>query len=212
MAEKKRKDNPEMEENKRTTNSGSENGANDKLNERKPGEEANAETREKAESGKTASEGEFAELNEKVDQLEEQLNEQNDKYLRLLAEFENYRKRTSRESLELRKNAAEDILSDLLPVLDDFDRAMKVIDDSGKDDSVAEGVKLVHNKLVRQLKSRGLNEMETDKADFDPDYHEALTEIPAPEKKLKGKIVDTVEKGYMLNDKIIRFAKVVVGK
>ncbi len=177
------------------------------------GAEKSGETKE---SGSGASgeniKADVEQLKEEVAQLKQDLEEKDDKYLRLLAEFDNYRRRSSRENLELRKTASEDILADLLPVLDDFDRALKVIDEKGKDDSVAEGVKLVHSKLIKTLKARGLAEMDTENAEFNPDYHEALTEVPALDKKMKGKIVDTIEKGYMLNDKIIRFAKVVVGK
>lgn len=135
-----------------------------------------------------------------------------DKYLRLLAEFDNYKKRTVKERINLMKNAAQDTLSALLPVLDDFDRAKKNAQDDNSDEHLSEGVLLVYNKLYSILKQRGLIPMETDGETFDPEYHEAVTEIPAPSEDLKGKIIDTVEKGYFLNDKIIRHAKVVVGK
>ncbi|TVR83537.1 MAG: nucleotide exchange factor GrpE [Saprospirales bacterium] len=144
--------------------------------------------------------------------LREEINKQRDKNLRLLAEFENYKKRSAREFTDLIKTASRDIMADLLPVLDDFDRALKIIHEQSREDSVAEGLKLVHHKLFKTLESRGLKPMDTEGADFDPDRHEALTEIPAPSEDLKGKVVDTIEKGYLLNEKIIRHAKVVVGK
>ena len=135
-----------------------------------------------------------------------------DKYLRLFAEFENYKKRTLREKLELMKTAAQDTMSALLPVLDDFDRAKKNADDEGSTEVFSEGVNLVYNKLYAVLKNRGLEPMESTGEAFDPELHEAITEIPAPTDELKGKIVDTIEKGYKLKDKIIRHAKVVTGK
>ncbi|MBT8190535.1 MAG: nucleotide exchange factor GrpE [Saprospiraceae bacterium] len=144
--------------------------------------------------------------------LKSELEESKDKHLRLFAEFENYKKRTIRERLELMKTAAEGTISSILSVLDDFDRAKKSAEDENNDESFSEGVTLVYNKLYSVLKSKGLKEMETNGEVFDPELHEAITEIPAPNDELKGKVVDTIEKGYYLNDKIIRFAKVVVGK
>ncbi len=141
-----------------------------------------------------------------------ELDELKDKYIRLVAEFENFKKRTIKERFELMKSAAQETMVALLPVLDDFDRAKKVSDDAGSDENFSEGVTLVYNKLHSTLKNKGLEAMDTENVTFDPDYHEALTEIPAPSEEMKGKIVDTIEKGYKLNDKIIRHAKVVVGK
>ena len=136
----------------------------------------------------------------------------NDKFLRLLAEFDNYKRRTAKEKLEMKKIASRDIVSELLDVLDDFDRASKVVPEELKDNSTIEGFRLVHHKLHRVLTNKGLQEMESTGADFDPDLHEAITEIPASDESLKGKVIDTVERGYFLNDVIIRYAKVVVGK
>jgi len=147
-----------------------------------------------------------------IEQLRVELNKMNDKYLRLLAEFDNFRRRTARDQLELRKTASRDIMADLLPVLDDFDRALKIIEKGEGSDSVIEGFKLVYQKFYKTLESRGLEVMESDGKSFDAEMHEAITEVPAPSKKLKGKVIDTVEKGYLLNEKIIRYAKVVVGK
>lgn len=134
-----------------------------------------------------------------------------DKFLRLFAEFENYKKRTSKERIDLFKTAGQEILQSILPVLDDFDRAQKEIQKSD-DKSIKEGVNLVHNKLKDILKSKGLEEIEVNASEiFDADKHEAITQIPAPTDDLKGKIIDVIEKGYKLGDKIIRYPKVVTG-
>lgn len=149
---------------------------------------------------------------EKIKTLTKENSELKDKYLRLRAEFDNFRKRTLKEKLDDRKLAKKDIMSELLPVLDDFDRAKKVSVDSKTLESVSEGMRLVHQKFLNTLIQQGLEAMETEQADFDPEIHEAVAEIPAPTEELKGKIVDTVEKGYKLNGIIIRHPKVVVGK
>ncbi|WP_010177412.1 nucleotide exchange factor GrpE [Aquimarina agarilytica] len=134
-----------------------------------------------------------------------------DKFLRLFAEFENYKKRTSKERVELFKTAGQEVLQALLPVLDDFDRASKEIEKS-EDEALKQGVTLIHNKLKDILKLKGLEQVEVNTADtFDADIHEAITQIPAPSDDLKGKIIDVVEKGYKLGDKIIRYPKVVTG-
>ncbi len=145
------------------------------------------------------------------DDLQQQLAEMKDKYMRMFAEFDNYKKRAVREKLDFMKTAAQDTLSALLPVLDDFDRAKKFAE--GKEESTwSTGVDLVYQKLYTVVKNKGLEPMQSTGELFDPELHEAVTEIPAPTEELKGKIVDTIEKGYRLNDKIIRHAKVVVGK
>ena len=136
----------------------------------------------------------------------------NDKYLRLYSEFDNYRKRTSKERLELFKTAGQDILTDLLPVLDDFDRAMQNMDSSDDTEAIQTGINLIYSKFKSILENKGLKNFKSIETEFDPEVHEAITKIPAPNKKLKGKVVDEIEKGYMLNDKVIRFAKVVVGE
>lgn len=143
---------------------------------------------------------------------EEELATMKDKYLRLFAEFDNYKKRTNRERLDLIRNATEDLITRLLPVLDDFDRAKKTADDPKNDETFPDGVKLVYNKLYQILEGRGLEPMDSDEIDFDPELHEAITKIPAPNEDLKGKIIDHIERGYYLNDKIIRHAKVVIGE
>ena len=143
---------------------------------------------------------------------EDQINELNDKYLRLYSEFDNYRKRTSKERLELFKTAGQDILTDLLPVLDDFERAIQNMDSSDDSEVIQTGINLIYNKFKSILENKGLKHFKSIETEFDPEIHEAITKIPAPSKKLKGKVVDEIEKGYMLNDKVIRFAKVVVGE
>lgn len=144
--------------------------------------------------------------------LQAKLEEQKDKYLRLYADFDNYKKRMARERLELIKEAGKDIVLTMLPVLDDFERAVKAAETSDDVKSVKEGMELIHHKLLRNLEQKGLKAMDSQGQPFDVDLHEAITEIPAPTDDLKGKVVDVVEKGYTLNDKIIRYAKVVVGK
>ena len=156
--------------------------------------------------------GEASSPEEELHRLKEDNAELKDKYLRLFAEFDNYKKRTIREKMEMMKNAAQDTMSELLPILDDFDRAKKNAEQEGSKEPFSEGVGLVYHKLYSTLNRLGLEPMETDGEPFDPELHEAITEIPAPSEKLKGRIIDTVEKRYQLNGKIIRHAKVVVGK
>ncbi len=147
-----------------------------------------------------------------IEKLLLELEEQKDKYLRLMAEFDNFRRRTAKENLELRQTAAKDVIFSLLDVLDDCDRAEKQLQSSEEIEKQKEGVLLVFNKLRSSLQSKGVKAMESMHSEFDVEKHEAITEIPAPSKNLQGKILDEVQKGYYLNDKIIRFAKVVVGK
>lgn len=150
--------------------------------------------------------------NDELVKVQDDLAKEKDRYLRLFAEFENFKKRTAREKMEMFKTAGEDVLSSMLPVLDDFGRALKEIEKSS-DDGLFKGVKLIQNKLQETLRSKGLELMEVKKGDsFDPEKHEAITQIPAPDKKLKGKIIDVVENGYSLGDKIIRYPKVVIGQ
>lgn len=147
-----------------------------------------------------------------VEQLQEELAQEKDKFLRLFAEFENYKKRTLKERMDLYKTAGQEVMVALLPVMDDFDRALSEIDRSG-DSELLKGVELIQNKFKETLKSKGLEEMKVGEGDtFDAEIHEALTQIPAPNKKLKGKVLDVVEKGYTLGEKIIRHPKVVVGQ
>ena len=146
------------------------------------------------------------------EQLAKDLAHEKDKFLRLFAEFENYKRRTSKERIELFKTAGQDVLVAMLPVLDDFDRAMVEISKS-EDEVLTKGVELIHEKLKNALVSKGLEQVEVRAGDaFNADFAEAITQIPAPSEDLKGKIVDVIEKGYKLGDKIIRFPKVVTGQ
>ena len=147
----------------------------------------------------------------KVTELQAAVNELRDKHLRLLAEFDNYKKRTMRERLELMNSASKEVMVSLLPVLDDFDRAKKSADDPSNAEVFSDGVALVYNRLNNVLQNMGLKAITSTGEPFDVELHEAITEIPVPDENMKGKVIDTLEKGYMLNDKIIRHAKVVVG-
>jgi molecular chaperone GrpE len=143
--------------------------------------------------------------------LEEQLAELNDKYLRLFSEFDNYRKRTAKERIELAKTAGEDIFKSILPVLDDFERGLKAMNDAADINALKEGVDLIYNKLNKTLTAKGLEPLNSIGNTFDADIHEAITNVPAPSEDMKGKVIDEVERGYALNGKVIRYAKVIVG-
>ena len=144
--------------------------------------------------------------------LEDQVKEEQDKFLRLFAEFENYKRRTAKERIELFSTANEEVMVSLLPILDDFDRASAEIE-KDKDNEIFKGVLLIKNKLFDSLKSKGLAKIEVNKGDgFNADNHEAVTQIPAPTKDMQGKIIDVIEKGYKLGEKVIRYPKVVIGK
>lgn len=141
-----------------------------------------------------------------------ELAEAKDKYLRLYSEFENFRRRNAKERVDLIKTASEDLMRDLVPTIDDFERAQQANEKQDDVDAIKEGFKLIHNKLFKTLEAKGLKVMKTEKGtDFDADLHEAVTQFPVEDEKLKGKIIDTVEKGYFLGEKVIRFAKVVIG-
>ncbi len=159
---------------------------------------------------KKKKEVENIELQKEIETLKAELDESKDKYLRLFAEFDNFKKRSVKERFELMKTAAQETITSLLPILDDFDRAKKSAESGAE--TFSEGVQLVYQKLYSTLEHKGLKSMESTGADFDPEWHEAITDIPAPSEEMKGKIIDTVEKGYVLSDKIIRYAKVVVAK
>ncbi len=151
-------------------------------------------------------------LYEELEELKAQLAESKDKYLRLFAEFENYKKRMIREKVDVRRLASIDTITKLLPVLDDFERAKAVAEDETTEEVFTDGVRLVYEKLKKALKDSGLRKMDTEGGKFDPELHDAFAELPVDKKKKKGMILDTIEAGYYLNDKIIRHAKVVVGK
>jgi molecular chaperone GrpE len=152
-----------------------------------------------------------AEENE-VEKLRAELEEQKDKYIRLFAEFDNFKRRNAKERIELMQTAGKDVIVSLLDVMDDCDRAEKQMQNTDEVKLIKEGIALVFHKLRTNLQGKGLKVMESVATEFDADKHEAITEIPAPTPDLQGKVVDEVQKGYYLNDKIIRFAKVVVGK
>lgn len=147
-----------------------------------------------------------------IEKLKEEVNSLKDKYLRQVAEFDNFRKRTAKERLDLMQTAGKDVVLPLLEVLDDCDRAEKQLQSSTDLTQIKEGIQLVFQKLRSTMQAKGVRAMETVGTEFNADIHEAITEIPAPTEEMKGKVIDQVEKGYYMNDKIIRFAKVVVGK
>lgn len=172
-------------------------------------EETKEEIQEQEEQQEETTE-ETPELSE-AEQKDAKIAELEDRYLRLFSEYENFRKRTARERTDLIVSSKADTFKLLLPVLDDFDRALKSIGEASDVDSLREGVDLIYDKMVKSLGAQGLKEMEVQEKEFNAEEHEAITNIPAPTEKMKGKIVDVVEKGYILNEKIIRYPKVVVG-
>ena len=156
-----------------------------------------------------------AECEDKADDLvlvKKAYEELNDKHLPLQDKFDNYRKRTLKEKMELTKSAGESILTNILPVIDDFDRANQMLSEASDIKSVREGIELIYNKFLNFLNQNGVKEIDAKEVEFDTDLHEAITKIPAPKEDLKGKVVDCVQKGYTLNDKVIRFSKVVIGE
>ncbi len=151
-------------------------------------------------------------LKEEVEELKEKNKELNNKFIRLYSEFDNFRKRSLKEKEDLRKTASKDVIISLLPVLDDFERAMNSLNETEKNDNTIDGIKLIYNKLMTALKNRGMEQIEAIGKEFDTDFHEAITQIPAPKKSMKGKVIDEIEKGYLLEGKVIRYSKVIIGK
>ena len=189
----------------------------DKQQDKKTDLEENVEkdlSREKTGPLETEEETEAEEEEEpaKEPTAEEKLADLQDRYLRLSAEYDNFRKRTLKEKIELQKSANENLLQALLPVADDFDRAMQSVDEAKDIQAIKEGMTLILGKFIGFLNQQGVKEIEAVHKEFDTDLHEAITKIPAPTKKLKGKVVDVVQKGYYLNDKVLRFSKVVIGE
>ena len=177
----------------------------EKTEENKEETDLKDETKEKGHKSK-------GKKDQKLQKVEEELEKVNDKYLRLYSEYDNYRKRTIKEKIELSKTAATDIISTLLPVLDDFERAINAFTSiSNGPNPLKEGVILIYTKLFTILNQQGLEQMKTIGEEFNTDFHDAITHIPAPIPEQKGKVIDEVEKGYTLNGKVIRYAKVVVG-
>ena len=172
--------------------------------------EENNQVKDKAEVQVEEQAEETIELS-KEEELEIQVKEMHDKYLRLYSEFENFRKRTIKERADLTKVASASVMEVMLPVLDDFERAITNMDQAKDVNAVKEGVNLIHEKMVRELGNKGLKRINPVGETFDAELHEAITQIPAPSDDMKGKIVDVIENGYNLHDKVVRFAKVVVG-
>jgi molecular chaperone GrpE len=192
------------------TNSGAKNA--DNLSQKNEKTDETIDNVLNADSEDNKDDVELEEVNgEEIEKLRAEVAELKDKHLRMVAEFDNFRRRTAKERLELVQTAGKDTIQSLLVVLDDMDRAAKQLENT-KDNLVKEGVSLVFNKLRATLQQKGLKTMEAKNEEFNPDLHEAITEIPAPTEEMKGKIIDVVEAGYYLNDKLIRHAKVVVGK
>lgn len=180
-------------------------------------EELNAEQAEVAPELELPEEGaaeqdELAQLTARYEELEKKYNDTKNDYLRLMAEFDNYRKRTLREKAELLKSGGEDALKKILPVIDDFERAMGALENATDINAVKEGVELIYNKFKNYLEANGVTEIPSTGETFDTDVHEAITTFPAPTPEQKGKVIDCMTKGYKLNDKVIRYAKVVVGE
>lgn len=176
--------------------------------EQEPNQEQQAENAAQETAANTASGDEMSEL----DKVKAELADMKDKYLRQVAEFDNFRKRNAKERIELMQTATKDLMIDLLEVLDDSDRAVQQMEQSDDVAQIKSGTILVLNKLKRVLESKGLKAMETKGNEFDVEFHEAITEIPSPTPDMQGKVIDELQKGYYLNDKLIRHAKVVVGK
>lgn len=171
------------------------------------------DTTESAETDKTSEETtDNQEAQQPAEDFETKYNELNDRYLRLMAEFDNYRKRTLKEKMELTKTGGEDVLKGILPVVDNMERAIKSLETAKDLEAVKEGIDLIYKKFQEFLTAKGLKEIEAQGLELDTDKHEAVTKFPAPSEDLKGKIIDVIEKGYTLNDKVIRYAKVVIGE
>lgn len=172
------------------------------------------QVQEETQQNETAEENEeiAEEVEKKEPSTEEKLAELQDRYLRLSAEYDNFRKRTLKEKIDLQKSANAYLLEALLPVADDFDRALQVVDEAKEIGAVKEGFHLISGKFNAFLTQQGVKEIKAINKEFDTDLHEAITKIPAPAKKLKGKVVDVIQKGYFLNEKVLRFAKVVIGE
>lgn len=164
------------------------------------------------ESEDTQAEEEVNTLENQLVSLQDELEKQKKEYLFLAAEFDNYRKRTLKEKAEIIKNGGENVLKGLLPILDDFERGIKAAESDTNSESMLEGMKLIYNKLVKYMESMGVKEMNSTGEEFNSDIHEAIAQVPAPSEDLKGKVLDTVQKGYMINDKVLRHAKVAVAQ
>jgi molecular chaperone GrpE len=174
--------------------------------------EETTDTQDEVTGGNGEEEAAPVEEKTKEQELEEKLAELQDKYLRLSAEYDNYRKRTLREKMELQEGAREDIFVNIIPVVDDLERALDVVQAAKDLEAVKQGMQLIHTKFSNYLTQQGIKPIDAIDKEFNTDLHEAVTKIPVESKKQKGKVVDVIEKGYMLRDKVIRFAKVVIGE
>lgn len=170
-----------------------------------------SKSKTKQKSKKTKEEKRIEELEAKVEEQQNKIEEQKDKFLRLYAEFENFRRRTSKEKTQLSKTAAENIILRLLPIMDDYERAQQSLEENQDLEKFKEGIELIADKFWKVMEQEGLEQIESNNQEFHTDEHEAITKMPAPSEDMKGKVIDTTEKGYKLNGKVIRFAKVVVG-
>lgn len=185
---------------------------NDTPAEEQAAENIQSEDTEDTSSGEDLSTDEPAEEEDELTRLQNEVGAAKDKYLRLFAEFENFRRRTAKERLELITTASEGVIGDLLPVVDDFERSLQIFKENEAVTPMYEGIQLVHGKLIKVLEQKGLKAMDVAVgSDFDSEYHEAVVQTPAPSEDLKGKVVDVIDKGYFLGDKVLRYAKVVIG-
>jgi len=207
MTEKENKKEQVEEIKKETENKNPENNA--EVNQEN--ENAEAEKKEDEQNSKKKK-NKKDKHNKALEELGEKLSELSDKHIRLQAEFDNFRKRTIKEKADLIKSGGESVLINILPIIDDFERAIESLEDVADDDAGKQGTLLIYNKFLDFLKLSNVKEIDALNQKFDVDHHEAVTKIPAPEDGLKGKVVDVIQKGYQLNDKVIRFAKVVVGE
>lgn len=174
--------------------------------------ETNSQSTKKKRKKEEKENKELQKLKKELEILSEKYKETNDKYLRLAAEFDNYKKRTLKEKSDLLKYGGETVLTNLLSILDDFERAENSINNSNDIEGIKQGIQLINSKFNEFMKQQGIKEIEAKNAEFNTDYHEAITRFAAPTEELKGKVIDVIQKGYMLHDKVIRFAKVVVGE
>ena len=182
-----------------------------------PADVENTPTEQAAESSENQEQAapeptELEKANNLLALKDEELAKEKKEYMFLMAEFDNFRKRTLKEKMEIMKNGAEKAMGDILPLIDDFERALQAMNEQTDVDSLREGVELIYNKFVKYLKSNGVEAIDSDKAEFDTELHEAVANFPTPDEEMKGKVIDTVQKGYKINDKVLRHAKVVVGQ
>lgn len=217
MAEKEEKSRKDEEQQAAEAQEAEEKDVKQESEERSEKEEGNKEAEAASEKeSEEAGEEAKSDADKRMEDLQQQLEDINEKYLRLFSEFDNFKKRTAKEKSELIKSAGEDVIGELLPVLDDFERAIasnKEIEAEGDQvEQLKNGFELIYNKMKKTLESKGLQEMEAEGEEFNTDRHEAMTRMPVEEEDKKGKVVEVVQKGYYLNDKVLRYAKVVVGE